>query len=347
MARAPLFCRRNSRASSPKSVKRGTEISPAFQAATWATAVSCRCGSKMAIRSPCCRPRATNTFARRLESAEIASKVNSRAAPEGSISISARALGYRSATSPPMLNRSGMSQRNATISPHPAPRDRGVDGRVSTKSGSPGEGPGDSLLRDGEAGVGDRLVQIGGLHLAVVVLDHDLPFCAVRRGRLDAVQLLQLGLGLRRALLAFPAADLDRLRLHGGERGGAQTQTDRDNERCRSHGPPPSEGNVEAQLSPPQVAVSNDRGLLRAACGARSTSPAATAPARRMVGMVASSATSLCRRVHGNQAACPEQMDLAQSFGTMTRDCWRAPSRGFSSVRTRSSLATARSTCRA
>src|SRR6266446_822552 len=60
------------------------------------------------------------------------------------------------------------------------------------------------LFRDREARVGDRLLQINRLCLRVVVLDDHLALLAIRRGRLHAVHLLQLGLGLRRALLAFP-----------------------------------------------------------------------------------------------------------------------------------------------
>src|SRR5437868_4883928 len=113
---------------------------------------------------------------------------------------------------------------------HPRPRcnvpARSPAARLCTRGPFPA-----LLFRDREARVGDRLLQISRLCLHVVVLDDHLALLAIRRGRLHAVDLLQLGLGLRRALLAFPAAHLDGVRLHVRKRGGARSERDREHER--------------------------------------------------------------------------------------------------------------------
>src|SRR2546425_10349775 len=87
------------------------------------------------------------------------------------------------------------------------------------------------LLRDCEARVGDCLFKIGWLCFGVVVLHDHLALLAVRRGRLDAVDLPELGLGLRGALLAFPAAHLDGVRLHVREGSSARSEREREHDR--------------------------------------------------------------------------------------------------------------------
>src|SRR5205823_5977228 len=96
--------------------------------------------------------------------------------------------------------------------------------------------PAPALLRGREPRVRDGLVEIRALCLGVVVLDDHLALLAVRRGGLDALHRLQLGLCLRRALLALPPVYLDGFRLHGGERGGAQAESNRERERYLLHG---------------------------------------------------------------------------------------------------------------
>ncbi len=101
---APESRSRCSSASPAKSTNSGTEISPAFHAATWAKAVSGACASSTATRSPATRPSPPSALASRFDARETSPKVRRSIPPSSRSTISASASALRrSVTSAPRL----------------------------------------------------------------------------------------------------------------------------------------------------------------------------------------------------------------------------------------------------